>query len=68
MPQGQDSLGAGDTITTDTGFAGGRGTYMGEEKCASVTGSVERENKLTCVNALQTGCDGEAGIILRGES
>ncbi|GAB5580223.1 exosome complex component RRP4 [Prionailurus iriomotensis] len=45
----------GDTITTDTGFMRGHGTYMGEEKLiASVAGSVERVNKLICVKALKT--------------
>ena len=45
----------GDTITMDTGFMWGHGTYMGEEKfIASVAGSVERVNKLICVKALKT--------------
>ncbi|EPY83331.1 hypothetical protein CB1_000576073 [Camelus ferus] len=45
----------GDTITTDTGFMRGHGTYMGEEKLiASVAGPVERVNKLICVKALKT--------------
>ncbi|KAM9082201.1 exosome complex component RRP4 isoform X3 [Balaenoptera acutorostrata] len=57
----------GDTITTDTGFMRGHGTYMGEEKLiASVAGSVERVNKLVCVKALKTRYHGEVGDIVVG--
>ncbi|XP_045879565.1 exosome complex component RRP4 isoform X2 [Meles meles] len=57
----------GDTITTDTGFMRGHGTYMGEEKLiASVAGSVERVNKLICVRALKTRYSGEVGDIVVG--
>ncbi|KAM4848014.1 exosome complex component RRP4 isoform X1 [Urocitellus parryii] len=57
----------GDTITTDTGFMRGHGTYMGEEKLiASVAGSVERVNKLICVKALNTRYNGEVGDIVVG--
>uniref|UniRef100_A0A7N5KGY1 Exosome component 2 n=1 Tax=Ailuropoda melanoleuca TaxID=9646 RepID=A0A7N5KGY1_AILME len=57
----------GDTITTDTGFMRGHGTYMGEEKLiASVAGSVERVNKLICVKALKTRYNGEVGDIVVG--
>ncbi|XP_007453192.1 PREDICTED: exosome complex component RRP4 isoform X3 [Lipotes vexillifer] len=57
----------GDTITTDTGFMRGHGTYMGEEKLiASVAGSVERVNKLVCVKALKTRYNGEVGDIVVG--
>ncbi|XP_055207330.1 exosome complex component RRP4 isoform X2 [Gorilla gorilla gorilla] len=57
----------GDTITTDTGFMRGHGTYMGEEKLiASVAGSVERVNKLICVKALKTRYIGEVGDIVVG--
>ncbi|XP_008250431.1 exosome complex component RRP4 isoform X2 [Oryctolagus cuniculus] len=57
----------GDTITTDTGFMRGHGTYMGEEKLiASVAGCVERVNKLICVKALKTRYNGEVGDIVVG--
>ncbi|XP_072816396.1 exosome complex component RRP4 isoform X2 [Vicugna pacos] len=57
----------GDTITTDTGFMRGHGTYMGEEKLiASVAGPVERVNKLICVKALKTRYNGEVGDIVVG--
>uniref|UniRef100_A0A2K6SWS1 Exosome component 2 n=1 Tax=Saimiri boliviensis boliviensis TaxID=39432 RepID=A0A2K6SWS1_SAIBB len=57
----------GDTITTDTAFMRGHGTYMGEEKLiASVAGSVERVNKLICVKALKTRYIGEVGDIVVG--
>ncbi|XP_040860433.1 exosome complex component RRP4 isoform X2 [Ochotona curzoniae] len=57
----------GDTITTDTGFMRGHGTYMGEEKLvASVAGAVERVNKLICVKALKTRYNGEVGDIVVG--
>ncbi|XP_044517261.1 exosome complex component RRP4 isoform X3 [Gracilinanus agilis] len=57
----------GDTITTDTGFMRGHGTYMGDEKLiASVAGSVERVNKLICVKALKTRYNGEVGDIVVG--
>ncbi|POI28681.1 hypothetical protein CIB84_007569 [Bambusicola thoracicus] len=45
----------GDTITTDTGYMRGHGTYVDEEKLvASVAGAVERVNKLVCVTPLKT--------------
>ncbi|XP_004640506.1 exosome complex component RRP4 [Octodon degus] len=59
----------GDTITTDTGFMRGHGTYMGEEKLiASVAGSVERVNKLICVWSflLSSRYNGEVGDIVVG--
>ncbi|XP_069465370.1 exosome complex component RRP4 [Ambystoma mexicanum] len=57
----------GDTITTDTGFMRGHGTYMEDEKLlASVAGAVERVNKLLCVRALKTRYNGEVGDIVVG--
>ncbi|XP_030063684.1 exosome complex component RRP4 [Microcaecilia unicolor] len=57
----------GDTITTDTGFMRGHGTYMEDEKLlASVAGTVERVNKLICVRALKTRYNGEVGDIVVG--
>ncbi|KAM4665076.1 exosome complex component RRP4 [Discoglossus pictus] len=57
----------GDTITTDTGFMRGHGTYMEDEKLlASVAGVVERVNKLICVRALKTRYNGEVGDIVVG--
>ncbi|XP_073412032.1 exosome complex component RRP4 [Dendrobates tinctorius] len=57
----------GDTITTDTGFMRGHGTYMEEDKLlASVAGVVERVNKLICVRALKTRYNGEVGDIVVG--
>nr|XP_033816379.1 exosome complex component RRP4 [Geotrypetes seraphini] len=57
----------GDTITTDTGFMRGHGTYMEDEKLlASVAGIVERVNKLVCVRALKTRYNGEVGDIVVG--
>ncbi|XP_053328808.1 exosome complex component RRP4 [Spea bombifrons] len=57
----------GDTITTDTGFMRGHGTYMEDDKLlASVAGAVERVNKLICVRALKTRYNGEVGDIVIG--
>ncbi|XP_074780019.1 exosome complex component RRP4 isoform X2 [Athene noctua] len=57
----------GDTITTDTGYMRGHGTYVEEEKLiASVAGAVERVNKLVCVRALKTRYNGEVGDIVVG--
>uniref|UniRef100_UPI00398F7FD3 exosome complex component RRP4 n=1 Tax=Pristiophorus japonicus TaxID=55135 RepID=UPI00398F7FD3 len=57
----------GDTITTDTGFMRGHGTYMENEKLiASVAGAVERVNKLICVKPLQTRYNGEVGDVVVG--
>ncbi|XP_074017325.1 exosome complex component RRP4 isoform X3 [Numenius arquata] len=57
----------GDTITTDTGYMRGHGTYVEEEKLiASVAGAVERVNKLVCVKALKTRYNGEVGDIVVG--
>ncbi|XP_062929201.1 exosome complex component RRP4 [Mobula hypostoma] len=57
----------GDTITTDTGFMRGHGTYMEDEKLiASVAGAVERVNKLICVKPLQTRYNGEVGDVVVG--
>ncbi|XP_020835365.1 exosome complex component RRP4-like isoform X3 [Phascolarctos cinereus] len=57
----------GDTITTDTGIMLGCGTYMGDEKViASVTGFVERVNKLICVKAVKTRYNGEVADIVVG--
>uniref|UniRef100_U3IYI7 Exosome complex component RRP4 n=2 Tax=Anas TaxID=8835 RepID=U3IYI7_ANAPP len=57
----------GDTITTDTGYMRGHGTYVDEEKLiASVAGAVERVNKLVCVKALKTRYNGEVGDIVVG--
>ncbi|OXB69103.1 hypothetical protein ASZ78_009579 [Callipepla squamata] len=45
----------GDTITTDTGYMRGHGTYVVEDRLvASVAGAVERVNKLVCVTPLKT--------------
>ncbi|XP_010281391.1 PREDICTED: exosome complex component RRP4, partial [Phaethon lepturus] len=55
------------TITTDTGYMRGHGTYVDEEKLiASVAGAVERVNKLVCVKALKTRYNGEVGDIVVG--
>uniref|UniRef100_A0A8C5PZE2 Exosome complex component RRP4 n=1 Tax=Leptobrachium leishanense TaxID=445787 RepID=A0A8C5PZE2_9ANUR len=57
----------GDTITTDTGFMRGHGTYLEDEKLlASVAGVVERVNKLICVRALKTRYNGEVGDVIVG--
>ncbi|CAH2316017.1 exosome complex component RRP4 [Pelobates cultripes] len=57
----------GDTITTDTGFMRGHGTYMEDEKLlASVAGVVEHVNKLVCVRALKTRYNGEVGDVVVG--
>ncbi|XP_031457588.1 exosome complex component RRP4 [Phasianus colchicus] len=57
----------GDTITTDTGYMRGHGTYVDEEKLvASVAGAVERVNKLVCVTPLKTRYNGEVGDIVVG--
>ncbi|OXB73514.1 UNVERIFIED_CONTAM: hypothetical protein H355_012481 [Colinus virginianus] len=48
----------GDTITTDTGYMRGHGTYVVEDRLvASVAGAVERVNKLVCVTPLKTRLD-----------
>ncbi|XP_013411591.1 exosome complex component RRP4 [Lingula anatina] len=55
----------GDVITTDTGFMRGHGTYMEDEKLhASVSGTVERVNKLICVKPLKTRYNGEVGDVV----
>ncbi|XP_069774861.1 exosome complex component RRP4 isoform X2 [Narcine bancroftii] len=57
----------GDTITTDTGFMRGHGTYIEDEKLiASVAGAVERVNKLICVKPLRTRYNGEVGDVVVG--
>ncbi|XP_065274831.1 exosome complex component RRP4 [Emys orbicularis] len=69
LAQGSDKhlVAPGDTITTDTGYMRGHGTYMGDEKLvASVAGAVERVNKLICVKALKTRYNGEVGDIVVG--
>ncbi|XP_053551336.1 exosome complex component RRP4 [Bombina bombina] len=68
VPDGSRHLvSPGDTITTDTGFMRGHGTYMEEEKLiASVAGVVERVNKLICVRAIKTRYNGEVGDIVVG--
>ncbi|XP_048469643.1 exosome complex component RRP4-like isoform X2 [Rhincodon typus] len=59
---GKHLVSPGDTITTDTGFMRGHGTYMEDEKLiASVAGAVERVNKLICVKPLQTRCSRSDG-------
>ncbi|NWH97080.1 EXOS2 protein, partial [Tichodroma muraria] len=57
----------GDTITTDTGYMRGHGTYMEDDKLiASVAGVVERVNKLVCVRALKGRYNGEIGDVVVG--
>ncbi|XP_039576237.1 exosome complex component RRP4 [Passer montanus] len=57
----------GDTITTDTGYMRGHGTYVEDDKLiASVAGVVERVNKLVCVRALKARYNGEIGDIVVG--
>ncbi|NXT84713.1 EXOS2 protein, partial [Zapornia atra] len=57
----------GDTITTDTGYMRGHGTYVEDEKLiASVAGIVERVNKLVCVRPMNTRYNGEVGDIVVG--
>ncbi|XP_050176193.1 exosome complex component RRP4 [Myiozetetes cayanensis] len=57
----------GDTITTDTGYMRGHGTYVEDDKLiASVAGVVERVNKLVCVRALKARYNGEVGDIVVG--
>uniref|UniRef100_A0A674HIM9 Exosome complex component RRP4 n=1 Tax=Taeniopygia guttata TaxID=59729 RepID=A0A674HIM9_TAEGU len=57
----------GDTITTDTAYMRGHGTYVEEDKLiASVAGVVERVNKLVCVRALKGRYNGEIGDIVVG--
>ncbi|XP_018414039.1 PREDICTED: exosome complex component RRP4 isoform X3 [Nanorana parkeri] len=57
----------GDTITADSSFMRGHGTYMEDDKLlASVAGVVERVNKLICVRALKTRYNGEVGDIVVG--
>ncbi|XP_048469642.1 exosome complex component RRP4-like isoform X1 [Rhincodon typus] len=64
---GKHLVSPGDTITTDTGFMRGHGTYMEDEKLiASVAGAVERVNKLICVKPLQTRYNGEVGDVVVG--
>ncbi|XP_043576493.1 exosome complex component RRP4 isoform X1 [Chiloscyllium plagiosum] len=64
---GKHLVSPGDTITTDTGFMRGHGTYMEDDKLiASVAGAVERVNKLICVKPLQTRYNGEVGDVVVG--
>ncbi|NP_001085606.1 exosome component 2 S homeolog [Xenopus laevis] len=57
----------GDTISTDSGFMRGHGTYTEDDKLvASVAGVVERVNKLICVRALKARYNGEVGDIVVG--
>ncbi|XP_014661622.1 PREDICTED: exosome complex component RRP4-like [Priapulus caudatus] len=57
----------GDVITTDTGFMRGHGTYMEDDKLyASVAGTVERVNKLICVQPLKSRYSGEVGDVVVG--
>ncbi|XP_057257530.1 exosome complex component RRP4 [Pezoporus wallicus] len=68
-PQGPEKhlVAPGDTITTDTGYMRGHGTYVEDDKLiASVAGVVERVNKLICVRALNTRYNGEVGDVVVG--
>ncbi|XP_071487302.1 exosome complex component RRP4-like [Diadema antillarum] len=57
----------GDTITSDTDFMRGHGTYMEDEKLtASVAGIVETVNKLISVRPLKTRYNGEVGDVVVG--
>nr|CAG4641020.1 EOG090X09DD [Eulimnadia texana] len=57
----------GTTITTETGFMRGHGTYM-QEDClyASVAGIVERVNQLISVRPLKSPYNGEIGDVIVG--
>ncbi|KAF9162335.1 exosome non-catalytic core subunit rrp4 [Actinomortierella ambigua] len=57
----------GETITSDTQFMRGHGTYVEQEKLvSSVAGVVERVNKLISVKALNTRYAGEIGDVVVG--
>jgi len=57
----------GDTITTDTGFMRGHGTFLEDaELRASVAGVIERVNKLICVRPLKSRYNGEIGDVVVG--
>ncbi|XP_063966503.1 exosome complex component RRP4-like [Lytechinus pictus] len=57
----------GATITADTDFMRGHGTYMEEDELiASVAGVVETVNKLISVRPLKTRYNGEVGDVIVG--
>lgn len=57
----------GSTITADTDFMRGHGTYMEEDELiASVAGIVETVNKLISVRPLKTRYNGEVGDVIIG--
>lgn len=57
----------GDVITTDPGFMRGHGTYTQDEKLyASVAGTLERVNKLICVQPVKSRYVGEVGDVVVG--
>ncbi|KAI9100449.1 hypothetical protein DFS34DRAFT_614634 [Phlyctochytrium arcticum] len=57
----------GETITSDTAFMRGHGTYAEDESLvASMAGVVERVNKLLSVRPLRTRYNGEIGDVVIG--
>ncbi|PIK57292.1 putative exosome complex component RRP4 [Apostichopus japonicus] len=57
----------GDTITSDSDYMRGHGTYFEDTKLlASVAGVVETVNKLIHVNPLKTRYNGEVGDVIIG--
>jgi len=57
----------GDTVTGDSGFMRGHGTYKdGEDLVASVAGFVRRINKLISVQPLKSRYNGEIGDVVVG--
>ncbi|KAG0046887.1 exosome non-catalytic core subunit rrp4 [Gryganskiella cystojenkinii] len=57
----------GETITADTAFMRGHGTYVKDEKVlSSVAGVVDRVNKLISVRPLHTRYTGEIGDVVVG--
>ncbi|RKO90064.1 exosome component 2, isoform CRA_a [Blyttiomyces helicus] len=70
MTNGEEAkvvVGPGETVTSDTAFMRGHGTYTeGDSLVASVAGVVERVNKLLSVRPLRTRFNGEIGDVVIG--
>ncbi|XP_031568847.1 exosome complex component RRP4-like [Actinia tenebrosa] len=72
IPEQMDSepkhiVSPGDVITEDTGYMRGHGTFVQDDKLiATVSGMVERVNKLICVRPFNTRYNGEIGDVVVG--
>eukprot|EP01135_Chromosphaera_perkinsii_P004679 Nk52_evm28s293 gene=Nk52_evmTU28s293 len=60
-------VGPGDVITSDSGYMRGHGTYSQDGKLiATVSGVVEKVNKLICVKPIKSRYTGEVGDVVIG--